>query len=456
MGSIKKSALDDLRESADELYGKGFFDKYLTVCNERFIFNWNHVKPTYVSAEHFNELRDDFADKYSDSFIAQSEAWDRCWGSPRRFSMFRYHWYIKVDKKFHKYFKLYDMMNPREPHLYIFDTDKNTKNEADEEVSASGFECWCKLNFMFKGIRGGKRSLNSQFSNLVDKRTYRDIKLCVPKQIQYGNRIVTGVELDECYKADISSAFPSSIVNHKLPQLKGCKRVKGFAEPTDEFPFAFYLKSHHLWIKDEFKTWDDADMMKRYYKSLVNEVYPTGAPTEEEETILCKRADAEDETALWDVYQYLYDSRKEDSNFKQIMVISIGFFHRNINPTLSALAAVTIARTNHRIFNICRELKAQGNIILLVATDSVAWKGKPYAGATNDKYLGSFTYECYNNRIIVQGCKNYQYIDMKGNCVSKAAGIKREISAKWKFGEIPEVEHTKIMMDEKNAKIIIL
>lgn len=442
-----------------ELYGEEFCSKYLTLSADnpdRIIFNWCCVKPIYCSAEKFNELRDEFSQKYGDRLIPRTERMDLCWGSARRFSMFRYRWYLKVDKEYHNTFKLYDMINPREPHLYIFDANKNTRGASDEEESYSGYQSWCELNAMFRAAKGTTDGINARFSSRFDKETYKAIKLCVPKQVQFGNLFACGVAQDHCYKADISSAFPSNIVNHALPKLKECKRVSGFVAPTDEYPFAFYLKSHHLWIKDELRTWDDEDMMKKYYRTLVKEVYPCGAPTEDEETILCKRADSADEQALWKVYADLYASRKDDPNFKQIMVISIGYFHRNINPTLSALAAVTIARTNHRIFNICRELKARGNVVLLVATDSVAWKGNPYDGATMEKYLGSFTYECYNNMILVQGCKNYQYIDLKGNCVSKAAGIKREISAQWKFGDIPPVEHSKIFMDEDNAKIIIL
>lgn len=429
----------------------GFDEDYVTEHPDsgRMILNWRKVPQISCTAEEFNRILKLLSDKERDKNR------DSLWGGSRRLSLFIGKYYIKATKERSIIFDC-TLSIQDHPVKYCFSVNKSTKDQEEEEECKGGYECYCALVHLFKEKRGTKSvSIRSAFSDSHHKQEYKDIKHCVPKQIQHASQAAIDRTLNHVYKADISSAFPSSIVKAKLPTLNGCKRVEGFVAPTDEYPFAFYIKSHHLSIKDEFSTWEDADMMGIFYHE---DTYASfDAPNQDEITILCKEAKMKDERALWDSYYTLYMGRKDDPDFKSIMCASIGYFHMNVDPFCSILAAVTIARTNHRIFRMCRELIEQNNLVLLVATDSIAWKGKEYSRATHDKRLGSFTYECFDSSILIRGCKNYQYINMDGKCVSKASGYIRSASALWKFGEIPpKRKERKRLINQNTGEIELL
>jgi hypothetical protein len=52
----------------------------------------------------------------------------------------------------------------------------------------------------------------------------------------------------EITKADISSAYGYQLTSDKLPDCSQYQLVEGFAEPTEEWPFVFYLKSNNMAI----------------------------------------------------------------------------------------------------------------------------------------------------------------------------------------------------------------
>lgn len=417
--------------------------------NKKLILDWRKVPSLTCTPDEINRRLEILRDKAKNSFVKRSPARDAIYGGARRYNVFLGKYYVKTTDYSTTIFDC-TMKIEDHPVRYYFNKNKNTKDQEAAVDERKGYQCWCELNDLFKQKRGTKTvTIRSAFSDPHHEEEYKDIKLCVPKQIQYAPHNALNRKFDHCYKADVSSAFPSSIVNHSLPTLRGCKRVNRFVAPTEEYPFAFYIRSHHLSIYNEFNTWDDETEMHLFYHAMVY----SELDRKNEITILCKRAKSKDEQAMWNSYQEIYDRRKEDPNIKALSVISIGYFHLNADPFCSPLAAVTIARTNHRIFRMCNEIRSRGDSILLVATDSIAWIGGAYEKATNQKYLGSFTYECFDNMMIVQGCKNYQYINMEGRCVTKCAGVDRKTSSQWRFGEIPQtqVERSRMIMINKKT-----
>lgn len=419
--------------------------------NGNLILNWRNVPSITCSAEAFQKRLDELR-KHKENEEERSPSSDAVWGGSRRIERYIGKFYVKWNDYSSRIFDF----THKNPIRYVYNKNNNTRDQEDELEEDTGYKCWIALSKLYKRKRGTKTaSIRAAFSSTDHKQEYKDIKHCVPKQIQYASQAFSNHIVDHCYKADVSSAFPSNIVGNKLPTLNGCKRVEGFVAPTDEYPFAFYLKSHHISIKDEFSTWEDADMMDLFNYKETAEFYDR--VDQDEITILCKRAKKKDEQALWNSFQELYNKRKEDPLMKKTSVVSIGYFHINRDPFCSPLAAVTIARTNHRIYTMCREIN-RNNIILLVATDSIAWKGREYSRAVREKFLGSFTYECFDSSMLIRGCKNYQYINLDGKCVSKASGIKREISSTWKFGEIPPTadRRKKVMINGFDGGVIII
>ena len=84
----------------------------------------------------------------------------------------------------------------------------------------------------------------------------------------------------------------------------------------------------------------------------------------------------------------------------------------------------------------CNQLVHEGNTVLFIATDSIAWKGNPSPIATDEKYLGSFTYEGKNIKFLGYSSKAYQWLNNDGKCITKYSGMKKEESAKLGFGEL--------------------
>jgi hypothetical protein len=119
----------------------------------------------------------------------------------------------------------------------------------DQNKGLSGGEAYDILDGMFTGRYG--KTIFSAFTGREYKDLYARVKLCVPPQIHYA--VPTPEPLSGGYKADVSSCFPAEL-SRTMPTLHGSKLVKGHIKPDEQFPFAFYLNSHHLAIYKEFDT----------------------------------------------------------------------------------------------------------------------------------------------------------------------------------------------------------
>jgi hypothetical protein len=378
------------------------------------VIHWNKIKPIYLSADKFKDL----ALQLSSSNLKKLSFF-----SSQRLSVINDTYSSFGSNKGRCELRSY--ING-EPKRYIYIASKAIIDEIKDE--SSGFEAYSVVDKMFR--ENNKKSMFSVFSGKKYKKEYEDIKGCVPIQISYVNPTSLRKIISNVYKADISSAFPSQIVNKSLPTLHDSKRVKGKASPTEEYPFAFYIKSHHLAIYNELNT---KNFNNIYYGKYYKQMYNDSIKDEDEETILCKAS----ENNLDYPFSYLYEHRGENKDFKFYMNACIGFFHKNSNPTLSMIAAVVIARCNNNILKKCARLNRENNVILFIATDSIAWIGKESKIAVDDKYLGSFTYEAKKCRFYAVGPKAYQ-IDNNGEVVTKYAGMKKDKQEMLSFGMLPD------------------
>ncbi len=323
-----------------------------------------------------------------------------------------------------------------EVHRYVWNSSKVTPSDIEaEEESLRGHDAYRAVERKFNEYRHTKRQhLTDLFSGREYASRYTDIKKCVPVQIQYlcedyiGKMLTRGV-----YKADVSSAFPTQMMKD-LPTLHGSQELRGRIEPNEEYPFAFYTKSRHIKTLDGYDTKAlKSQYFLDYYKC------DDSIRDREETTILCKKMDKEDQEALSKAFRDLYDHRKEVTDNKFIMNAAIGYFHRNTCPALSFIAAIVILRCNIDMIRRCRQLEKEGNEILFIATDSIAWRGKLSPVAIDEKYLGSFTYELKDGKFLGYSSKKYQWEDNAGKCTTKCSGLKRSETAKLRFGELQNV-----------------
>lgn len=382
-----------------------------------YMMNWGNVKSKYINIAQFNDIVKELkSNDYKQS---------RCYKIKNIIWFFSRFIEYQTDSSV---VLCYIDKKTNEAHKYIVKlTVDNEESTADTNEVISGMDAYIHIEELWQSFNNKKETLYRYYSGQNYIKQYKLIKHCVPVQISYINDYIKDTVVDNCYKADISSAFPSQLLKD-IPTLHNCKEVKGFAEPDPEYPFAFYTKSGHINIYNELDTrnWKNS----AYYR--FNDRF---TETNEEITILCKKA----EINMKEVFEYLYENRKQYPEMKLWMNACIGYFHRNQDPRLSHIAAVTIARNNQRMINYCNLLKDEDNHPLYIATDSIVWLGKESSIAVKEKYLGSFTYESHNNKFFGKDIGAYQmYLD-DGSLLTKATYIKNgEAKDTIPFGELPD------------------
>lgn len=307
-----------------------------------------------------------------------------------------------------------------------------------ENCGMTGQTSYEYINNEYIKTKKNKKSLFSDISGRKYKTEYNAIKKCVPAAINYASWMRRNKITEHVYKADVSSAYPTAACG-SIPTLHGFKKVKGRVEPNDEYPFAFYIHSHHLSIFEELDTREFKDSnYYPQYKHPAEELswHPIdNIKDEDEETILCKDSGI----SLKPIFEELYSNRKEHAEFKFIMNAFIGRCQLNSDPFMSHLSAVVLARCVNNMIRRCRRLEAEGSYPIFISTDSIAWKGKPSSCAVFDKYLGSFTYEAYDTKFFLRGLKAYQYYDLNGNVAGVCGHIPKNDIRRKTFGMIPEV-----------------
>lgn len=345
--------------------------------------------------------------------------------SIRKFSRVYNTWCINVTKDKGVLIRVVDDDGAKQ---YCFNVNQASRDDVERPSGAKAYQY---VESFFNEFYGNKKSLFQAFSAIKYKKEYNEIKLCVPKPINFMLKKAEGKKLDHCWKADVSSAYPFEGTK-KLPTLEGCQKFKGTKKPTKDFPFAFYTKSHHIAIYNELDTHNWANY-KEYY-TLYEEQFDDNV---EDETILCK----ESSYSLKPVFDSIYQKKLNGESMAKFgMNAFIGFCHKNSNPRLSHVAACILARCCDRMLSTTKKIEAEDNknIVIFIATDSIIWRGNRSEFATDDKYFGSFTYEHHDCQFFAQGPKAYQIISDNGEIITKYAGMKNGSDKdKIKFGKLP-------------------
>lgn len=415
------------------------------------VFNWRKAKTVEVTRDRMNQIIDTLTKKYPNCEFQWSAKL-----TARRRMFFSGKW---ARSSCGGMVTVHDATYEFEDDFVIFSFNANNsvREGLESKEVFGGLQSYDMVNSFYREKFGNDQAT---IAAGITARKFHDeyclVKKCVPIQIQYSNPVFRGKVISGCTKADVSSAFPSQIVGKPLPAFFGCKTEHGEIPPSEEYPFAFYTKSHHLSIYKEFSTKQWRNTM--YYRDEYNQIFNDTIKKSDEITILCKRANPRVEKSIWYAYEQLYKGRKEHPAYKRTMVASIGWFQKNSNPNMSCLSAVVIARSNNSILEKCKFLNSKMHPVLFIATDSIVWQGgREDSIATDDKFLGSFTYEMHEGKFFMRGVKSYQYIDQDGKTVTKASGLKNGTDKdSIPFGELPEVEAVlkKIKIDQKSCKIV--
>lgn len=314
------------------------------------------------------------------------------------------------------------------PHIIRF-----SKNGLKQENLGAGREGLDHFNLRLKELTDDDDiSLFKVFSNKKYKNEYFDVKRCVISPFDYADDYFSGRKL-KINKADVSSAYPFELTK-SLPTFHNCKRVSGRVEPNKNYPFAFYIKSRHVKIYNELYTKDFKNTLYPY-QSIGRVWNPADyIKPEDDETILCKE-EKEYSKYIKDIALELYYQRKEHPEYKTWLNAFIGKLQCNSNPFASCVSAVVIARCANNMIKRCEILENEGNIPVLVNTDSISWVGTKSSVCTTKKDIGNFVLEYSDIPMIIKSVKAYQYITEAG-CKTVFAGVKKEITKDYKFGDI--------------------
>lgn len=326
------------------------------------------------------------------------------------------------------------------PRRIIWSANK-TYPDAANNAGLSGQDAYEYINaeYMKSKTTHKRVSLFSDISGEKYRNEYVAIKKCVPAAINFCLNTCKDKVVEKAYKADVSSAYPDACCG-SIPTLHDCKKVKGRVMPTKEYPFAFFIKSHHLAIYNELDTRKFKNNI--FYPQYKNQADKTSwtpidsIKEKDDETILCRDSGI----SLKSIFEDLYDGRKDNPEFKFIMNAFIGRCQLNNNPIMSHLSAVVLARVVNNMLKRCDILMKENSTPIFISTDSIAWIGSPSSCATYEKYLGSFTYEAYDSKFFLRGLKAYQYIDVKGNVAGVCGHIAKNDPRRKEFGKIPEVK----------------
>lgn len=324
--------------------------------------------------------------------------------------------------------------------------------EAIDNCGMTGQTSYEYINNEYLKTKKNKKSLFSDISGKKYVKEYTAIKKCVPAAINYARNEVKNKIINKVYKADVSSAYPSAACG-TIPTLHGCKTINGRIEPNQEYPFAFYINSHHLKIYNEL---DTRTFKKSFYypqyKNPAEELswHPIDNIKDEDEiTILCKDSGI----SLKNIFESMYNNRKERTEFKFIMNAFIGRCQYNNDPFMSHFSAVVLARTVNNMLERCKIMKSENSYPIFISTDSIAWVGNPSKCATFEKYLGSFTYEAYDSKFFLRGLKAYQYINLNNKVAGVCGHISKDDPRRNIFGAIPEVSAAEYYYVEDDGHI---
>ncbi len=329
-----------------------------------------------------------------------------------------------------------DLGDGMESTRYKFMNSNETVDEQNDTMS--GGAAYDILDGMFYREHG--ISIFRAYTAQKYKDLFRDLKACVPPQPHFAKPC--GI-LDHGYKADVSSCFPAEL-SKPLPTLNGCKVVAGMKKPTKDFPFAFYLQSHHIAIYKEFST---RELRSKWYADYYPDMYDDLILPASETTVLCPAC----KYSFAGVMRELYDGRNRHAENKGVMNKTIGVFHYNNNPRLAHVAAIVLARCIYHMIIRANMLTAEGNEVFHIATDSILWRGKMSRVACDPeeapKDLGKFMLEEREIRFCIRSTNCYQFEQEDGTVVTRFSGnIPKDVKNKMQLGDVMNYEEQTVRL----------
>lgn len=406
---------------------------------------WNRIEPTMATYDKINEILDEL----DGSSISYRETQKGCY-TVATINTLRQGYFIRRNKKDANNIEVCGC-RPNEEEDLVFFRYKITQSY-DSDFGA--LDAW--IEFQMKVQEHTGKSLNDIYGGLPME--YHQYRGCVPSPINWASFWLCnkrGQVAENCVKADICSAYGTE-ASKTLPDCHPSviQKKSGRVEPTAEYPFAFYLHSGHMAVYNEGDTYQ----LNQSKYITCDHTIPTF--DFEEETLLCPAASQ----TLEDVFAELYEGRKDHPEYKGVMNMTIGMFHRKKtrfdSENLWPLAAVIKFRCNKRIVDVCEWLLERGHTPILINTDSIMWQGCVAPGMeeifSDEKKLGNFTYEYKSCRAVMRSSKIYQVQDKEtGETITRWSGSHtKKYTSMLAFGQIWQESVYDFLRDLEERNII--
>lgn len=241
---------------------------------------------------------------------------------------------------------------------------------------------------------------------------------CVPKQLYYIRDNMKLKVIKNCSEVDYSSHFPACMCG-QMPRWQDHIEVSGQANPTPNYPFAFYVRSGHSaeYGGYDTRTWTAHRLAFNLFGENLSIIKP-----ENDLTILCKASTIRYDSTM----QYLYDLKYRGEcvdgiEAKIVLNAAIGCKHyRDTSKKrnrLEHVATVTLCRAVKKMMDLYDQ---SGGRALMIVVDSMIYQGSDEIG-DQSKRLGGLHQEVTGQDFIMRGINQYMFFD-NGVCTKERHG----------------------------------
>lgn len=335
--------------------------------------------------------------------------------------------------------------------LMIFYTFRDSQ-KCDRELGVSGSGAFQLVHKMF--YERHDRSLQAAFGRCSKEFIFDSINMALAPII-YTNERDCDYVLHNIYKADVSSAYPYGLC-FDLPDYhkNTIKTMQGIYAPTQEYPFAFYIRSGHMAIYNELDTYRDFRTHPLY---SVRGKWRNDLYGDNDVTILMKAS----KYNLDDIMMELYDMKKDNADIKTMMVAFIGYIRSTKSwqhHYMGHISACVYARHIKRMLSFYDKIVAEKNVVEMIATDSICWKGHAMPKiTTKERRIGNFISEYENAKLLMLANGVYGLeVDGKIVCFKHQGTSADEIKVKIeKLTDIKKLKSSEIRaFDEQSKKFV--
>lgn len=255
--------------------------------------------------------------------------------------------------------------------------------------------------------------------------TPEEFKRCIPKIFSYSNPDYYDKPV-RTSSADFSSHWPFC-AKGRLPMYnKNTLTIQGTVPPTEDHPFAFYLKSGHV---AEYGVFDSHDWCKSKLsdamfrmssiekKKKVEWEQHKNLDPNEDVTVLMEASKYE----LGKYFQDFYDMRKEDEEAKLKANGSIGCMHRRdyTRQKMAHIAAIICGRAQNKTFLKIREVGEM--YVVHAVVDGIIYKGS-YSIGNDEKAFGELHQEWVGCVTQMHATNCYIVMNNVGECIKVKHG----------------------------------